>query len=137
MNISSDNKPTNKPHRSVPLLFHLLELPTCLAELPASCKSVYLSPALCGALFPRLGWHPIPASVGCCLLPLFTLCPHPFRLLHWLLYLLLTCCYSLGLSVPNIPWTSSFISVSGICSNDVYFKRHLSEVQNHVSSCFL
>ena len=41
------------------------------------------------------------------------------------LYLLLTRCYSLGLSIPNIPWTSSFISVSGICSNDVYFKRHI------------
>ena len=38
MNISSDNKPTNKPDQSVPVPFHPLELPACLAEFPTSTR---------------------------------------------------------------------------------------------------
>ena len=85
MNISSDNKPTNKPDQSVPYL-----------SIHLNCLLVWLSfPLLqeCVAL-PCTIWHPIPlvlmaplalSSVRCCLLPLFKLWLHPFRLLHWLL----------------------------------------------------
>lgn len=131
------NLPTNQieafPYLSIYLNCLLVwlsfPLPTRVCNSHLHCSALY-SLGLDGTL--------TLASVGCCLLHLFTLCPRPFRLLHWLLSL--SSPYTL--LFPRLIYSQHSLdiflcfSIWNMLKWRIFQKTHLSEVQNHVSSCF-